>query len=238
MPAKRLPWFKLWIGCTAHGKVRQLDDGTFRTWVELLDAASQQPTRGRFASEAEAVAITRRPVKHIRTLVAAGLMDATEDGLWLHDWSEWQEVYPSDVSRERSPKTPRTLPPTPGEDSDERSPKKGEGEGRVNTTPNGVGRAPIPKPKPKHPPVDEAFIEALVTEFGPWSRRSIARALNHKAHLSAIDKREHLRGWVEDDAEKRKPGNVVALNGYHGATGTDGLRLSESELYRRGIKHV
>lgn len=157
MPAKRLPWFKLWIGCTAHGKVRQLDDGTFRTWVELLDAASQQPTRGRFSSEAEAVAITRRPAKHIRMLVEAGLMDATADGLWLHDWSAWQDVYPSDIPGERSANTPPTLPPTPEQGSPERSakadpplsppttppisPRRSEKEKGEGDTPTGVARA-------------------------------------------------------------------------------------------------
>lgn len=243
MPAKRLPWFKLWIGCTAHGKVRQLDDGTFRTWVELLDAASQQPTRGRFASEGEAAAITRRPIKHIRTLVQAGLIDAGEDGLWLHDWSEWQDVYPSDVSRERSANTPPNTPPnaprTPGEGSAQRSPKKREEEGRVKTTPNGVvahtTRQAIPKPKPKHPPVDDAYIEELVTEFGEWARRSIDRCLNHKAHQSAINKQKHLRGWLEDDVERRKVTPLMALR----PTGTEGAGgLSYAERLRRGITHV
>lgn len=90
MPAKRIPWFKVWIGATAHGKVRQLDDGAFRTWVELLDAAAQQPQRGRFDSRREAAAITRRPTKHIEALLRAGLMDERDDGLWMHDWDDWQ----------------------------------------------------------------------------------------------------------------------------------------------------
>jgi hypothetical protein len=90
MPAQRLPWFKFWIGATAHAKVRVLDDATFRTWVELLDACSQQPRRGRFVSRAAAQAIVRRPMKHIVTLINGKLIDDTPDGLVMHDWDEWQ----------------------------------------------------------------------------------------------------------------------------------------------------
>lgn len=91
MPAKRIPWFKIWIGATAHGKVRQLEDGVFRTWVELLDAAAQQPVRGRFASRAEAAAVLRRPVKHLAVLIGAGLIDEDPDKhLVMHDWDDWQ----------------------------------------------------------------------------------------------------------------------------------------------------
>lgn len=98
MPAQRLPWFRFWMGATAHGKVRTLDDGTFRTWVELLDAASQQPRRGRFASRAEAAAITRRPAKHVAALIAATLIDETPEGLTMHDWDDWQRWRKEDTN--------------------------------------------------------------------------------------------------------------------------------------------
>lgn len=103
MPAKRLPWFRLWVGATAHGKVRLLDDGTFRTWVELLDAAAQQPKRGRFASAAEAAAITRRPAKHVAALMRVGLVDDTPDGLVMHDWDDWQRWRKEDADDEPTP---------------------------------------------------------------------------------------------------------------------------------------
>lgn len=108
MPAKRVPWFKFWIGATTHGKVRQLEDGEFRTWVELLDAASQQPKRGRFTSRKEAIAITRRPGVHLNVLIDAGLLDEAEDGaLSLHDWDDWQRWRASDDE----PGSPTDTPP-------------------------------------------------------------------------------------------------------------------------------
>lgn len=108
MPAPRLPWYRFWVGATAHGKVRQLDDGMFRTWVELLDAAAQQPTRGRFASRQEAVSIVRRPAKHVAALIAATLIDESSEGLTMHDWDEWQRWRKEDAND--SPTTPERPP--------------------------------------------------------------------------------------------------------------------------------
>jgi hypothetical protein len=96
MPKPRLSWFKVWVGATRHEKVATLDDRTFRIWVELLDAASQQQVRGRFPSYAAAAAVVRRPVASIRRLAQARLLDDREDGVWLHDWPDWQRWHPDD----------------------------------------------------------------------------------------------------------------------------------------------
>jgi hypothetical protein len=106
MPAKRLPWFRFWIDATTHEKVRQLDDGTFRTWVELLDAAAKQPRRGRFASRASAISVVRRPAKHLSTLISAKLIDETREGLVMHDWDEWQRWRPEDANDDATPPDP------------------------------------------------------------------------------------------------------------------------------------
>lgn len=90
MPKPRLPWFKLWGGVTSDPKVAPLSDALFRTWVELLDAASQQPKRGRFQNRKQAAAVIRRPVAHVAQLVAERLIDETPDGLTIHDWDAWQ----------------------------------------------------------------------------------------------------------------------------------------------------
>lgn len=71
-------------------------------------------------------------------------------------------------------------------------------------------RVPIPKPKREHEPIDEPFKTALIAEFAAafGSREavehSIEKALNHVALRKAIAPRVYLRGWVRDDAEKRK----------------------------------
>lgn len=103
MPAKRLPWFRFWIDATTHGKVRQLDDATFRTWVEMLDAAAKQPRRGRFESRVEAISILRRPPKHIATLITAKLVDEVDKELVMHDWDEWQRWRAEDANDDATP---------------------------------------------------------------------------------------------------------------------------------------
>lgn len=106
MPAHRLPWLKLWPECMAHEKVAMLSDELGWTWIKCLCFAAQQRVRWRFASVEHAASVTGRAAAHIEALIERGLFDQREDGLWVHDYQDWQERYPSDVS----PPTDRTLP--------------------------------------------------------------------------------------------------------------------------------
>jgi hypothetical protein len=92
MPAARLPWFRFWVGATAHAKARTLSDGEFRTWIELLDLCAQQKWRGRFTSKREALGLVRRPPAHLDALIRAGLVDVDplDKHLTMHDWDHWQ----------------------------------------------------------------------------------------------------------------------------------------------------
>lgn len=132
MPAKRLPWVKLWIEAAEHEKIALLPDPEYRTWTLCLLRGSQQPTRWRFASVQHAALVTHRPVKHVRTLIAARLLDEREDGVWVHDAPYWQDRHPSDFAprtvgdgsdedagrvRETSPDRSANTPPTLREDS-------------------------------------------------------------------------------------------------------------------------
>jgi hypothetical protein len=74
----------------------QLSDRTFRVWQELLDAANEQKIRGRFDSYSAAAAIIRRKPAEVRLVAAAGLLDESADGVWLHDWKDWQRWKPED----------------------------------------------------------------------------------------------------------------------------------------------
>jgi hypothetical protein len=96
MPRPRLPWFKVWVGATRHNKLVSLTDREFRVWVELLDSASVQKTRGRFDSVGAAAKILRRRASEVRSVLNAGLMDVTDDGVWMHDWKDWQRWRPED----------------------------------------------------------------------------------------------------------------------------------------------
>lgn len=106
MPRPRLPWFKMWIGSSRHAKVVSLSDREHRVWTELLEAASEQKVRGRFESYAAAAAIIRRKDTEVRQVAAAGLMDESEDGVWMHDWKEWQRWRPEDAQADDSGTTP------------------------------------------------------------------------------------------------------------------------------------
>jgi hypothetical protein len=150
-----LPWFKLWPEALSHEKVVGLSDGAFRTWITVLAEGSRQAVRWRFASVKHAVSVTGRPVKHIRELIAARLLDEAATGeLWVHDWRQWQDRYVSDFApkapRERSVKAPSLLRDdsanapnklrersvkTPTEEEEE-----GEGEEEKETDTSGVPR--------------------------------------------------------------------------------------------------
>lgn len=110
MPARRLPWLKLWPEAMRHEKVALLTDGQFRSWISVLAASAEQPVRGRFASLQHAVVVTGRPSGDLQHLLAVGLLDYAEGALWVHDWSQWQDKYPSDYTEpEHSANTPGTL---------------------------------------------------------------------------------------------------------------------------------
>lgn len=109
MPAARLPWIKFWPELVDHPKFSELSDSERWTWVEVWSKASQQAKRWHFASVAHAVKVTGRPAKQIRTLVAAGLIDESTDGIYIHNAAKWQDRYPSDYSNGLSPNTPRTV---------------------------------------------------------------------------------------------------------------------------------
>lgn len=99
-----------------HEKIALLSDGTFRTWVMVLSAGSEQAVRWHFASVKHAASVTGRPVKHIRELIRGRLIDETVSGeLWVHDWRQWQDRYESDFAPrtlpEDSANTPHSLPP-------------------------------------------------------------------------------------------------------------------------------
>lgn len=99
MPAQRLPWFKVHHDAIDNEKLASLTDGQFRALVHCWARASVQPIRGRFASVRHAATITGRTPKEINALINAGLLEERDGALWVHDWSQWQERYPSDFNR-------------------------------------------------------------------------------------------------------------------------------------------
>lgn len=128
MPARRLPWFKLWPEAMRHEKVALLSDGAFRTWIVTLAAGSEQATRWRFASIKHVAQVTGRPEAELCELIGARLLDALPSGeVWIHDWRQWQERFASDFAprtlRNGSANGPHSLP---GEERGEKRELRGE----------------------------------------------------------------------------------------------------------------
>jgi len=113
VPAQRLPWLKLWPESLAHEKIALLTDEQGWTWIHCLCAAAQQPRRWRFASVEHAAAVTGRTPESVSTLITARLLDERADGLWIHDYEQWQDRYPSELLGRRLDEgltnTPRRL---------------------------------------------------------------------------------------------------------------------------------
>jgi hypothetical protein len=102
MPARRLPWFKLWPEAMRHEKVVLLSDGAFRAWIMTLAAGAEQTTRWRFGSVQHLLRVTGRAEAEVHELISVHLLDVAGNGeVWIHDWRQWQERFASDF-------TPRT----------------------------------------------------------------------------------------------------------------------------------
>lgn len=158
MPARRLPWFKLWPEAMRHEKVVLLSDGAFRTWIVTLAAGSEQAIRWRFASVAHVVSVTGRPEAEINELIGAKLLDASASGeVWVHDWRQWQDRYASDFAprtlRNGSANVPRSLP--------------GELRGENKSTEREGETSPLPPP---HAEGELALTTATTDDVSLWER--------------------------------------------------------------------
>lgn len=71
-----------------HPKVRKLTPATFQWWTFALCYCSSHGTGGHLD---DAIAVLRIPKKSVEDLVTAGLWDREDDGVWVHDWQEYNE---------------------------------------------------------------------------------------------------------------------------------------------------
>ena len=237
MPAPQLPWFRFWKGATQHDKVRELSDAEFRTWVELLDLAAQQKWRGRFRSRKAAAALSRRPDRHIGSLIKTGLIDidSSDEHLTMHDWDEWQRWRKEDVNDDGTPPDhppnghaidSRTTHEQPLNDPALRvraaAPASGEERGEKRDIEIDTPAATQQPPRARRETVvDDEFKERLEEQF--WEafgsreavQDSIAAALGYKKRSNYTDQRAFLRNWVRSDAERSQTrrSRVVPITG-------------------------
>ena len=119
MGRRPFPWFKFWPDILRNPKIRGLTLQQSRDWLFFLCAASEQKKRWHFSDDRTAAMIVGIPVGRLRRMIELRLIDRVDDGICVHDYKDWQEVYPSDLARSSL-----------GIDS-EKTPQRGErGEGR------------------------------------------------------------------------------------------------------------
>jgi len=95
----------------------------------------------------------------------------------------------------------------------------------------------LPKREGKrvHLPITDDYIDGLVEKFTPQFggngqvREIIARAMNHKAILKAINKRAYVEGWLRRDAKG------YAASTTQGKTGFDNSQEKFRRLQRSDI---
>lgn len=93
-------WLRLDDGFTEHRKLLLLDRKDRWTWLELLTYVARQNDNGHVP---RGVADVLRHVtpKFLQDCIRVGLLDASEDGFYVHDWDEYN---PPDKNAERQRK--------------------------------------------------------------------------------------------------------------------------------------
>lgn len=201
-----------------HRKIVGLSDRTFRVWIELLDAASEQKTRGCFQSYAEAAAIIRRKPVEVRQVAAAGLMDDTADGLVeMHDWKDWQrwlsEESPSNDSgitneshtnntnktRERPTKTQTLARAREEVDVDGEGDREEELTSIPPVSPRGGRRVRQVLTESDRQELIEKWAERFGSEGAVT--REIDVALNHTASAKAKSEKLYVDTWLRRELE-------------------------------------
>jgi len=237
MPAKRLPWFKLWPESFDHEKIATLGDPEFRTWVMLIGKASCQPTRWRFASITHASKVCGRSEEQISNVIAARLLDERSDGLWIHDWEQWQERYPSEFedSRERS----GNAPPTLTEDSANAAPTLPPTLPRARAK-TGEGRREKGDGRKETEDVDEAEAREEIHEEMPVLRSPTAKTKRKQPTIAfADDEQEVINAFCSDLAEyafDQPPQFWRKVLGAYGRLDLEGESLKMADWLRRHKK--
>ena len=99
MARRPYPWFKFWPDILRNPKIRGLTPRQFQDWLFVLCAASEQKKRWHFPDDRTAGKIIGFPIGRFRKLIELGLLDRVDDGICVHDYEDWQEIYPSDLNR-------------------------------------------------------------------------------------------------------------------------------------------
>ncbi len=100
-----MPWVRIDENAMDHPKIGALPDGAFRLWVQALAYCQKHLTDGYVSTLAIRRLLAYSP-KRCATLTAAGLWDAAEGGIAVHDYLAWNDSRESvnakrDAAKER-----------------------------------------------------------------------------------------------------------------------------------------
>lgn len=93
-----MQWFRFYSEVLHDPKVQRLPARLFKIWINLLCIANENAPRGQLPPEDDLIFALRLPEENWQsiseTLIHAGLIDATPEGLRIHGWDARQ--YKSD----------------------------------------------------------------------------------------------------------------------------------------------
>jgi hypothetical protein len=85
-----MPWIRIDENAMDHPKIGALSDGAFRLWVQALAYCQKHLTDGYVSTLAIRSLLAYSP-KRRDALVTAGLWDAAESGIVVHDYLHWND---------------------------------------------------------------------------------------------------------------------------------------------------
>jgi hypothetical protein len=185
------PWFRFHRAALNSPSVQNLPPETFRFWVNALcatDDFGQIPEKTRLAFLLRTS--KTKAEKNLKTLVDAGLLVETENGLSPRNWDEHQ--YKSDVSTDRVKRfRQRSCSVTP---SVSETPPETETDIRLSKNTTGSERLPWPR----EAVVPRAWIDAAASTRALANLAEVdlvALAATFAAHYQASDERLTGEGW-------------------------------------------
>ena len=188
------------------------------------------------------------PSEVVDSMVESGWIDEIEGRLYLHDWSEWQEMYYRFVdkrekdaarkrlSREVEKATAKTAPPFPSVPD---SPADRKQQDNPEEKPN---RKVKPKPDKKKyadfVSMTETEYGKLVDEYGAEAVRRMVEILNnYKGSTGKTYKSDYLTvlNWVVKRVKEEFPGLIRERPSTQGTAGKDSSLIPEEwRNFRRG----
>jgi hypothetical protein len=106
-----LNWFRFHHSALNNRKVQQLKPELFKAWINIMCIGSANENRWQ-VPELDDVAFALRvsledATGYVEELISRRLLDRDDEGIWIHDWSDWQAESDDVASRVRKHRNTR-----------------------------------------------------------------------------------------------------------------------------------